>query len=118
MSPQRRRPAKATTAQPERTAKPRRRNPVSAPPVAPVEQALETDLHADRLIHPAAVRGGAGAALHHALDAVPLLTPFIPVDRESPRLNSSHQHVPRMQSSACNRLHLYEHTTYLKFITS
>src|SRR3546814_6993561 len=78
MSPQRRRPAKATTAQPERTAKTRRRKPVSAPPVAPVEQALETDLNADRLIHAAAVRAGAGAALHYALDALPLLKPFIP----------------------------------------
>lgn len=46
--------------------------------VAPVEQALETDLNVDRLLHAAAVRAGAGAALHYVLDALPLLRPFIP----------------------------------------
>ncbi|PKM07184.1 MAG: hypothetical protein CVV14_09640 [Gammaproteobacteria bacterium HGW-Gammaproteobacteria-4] len=78
MSPQRRRPAKASTAKPKSAAKPRRRKPAPAPPVVPVEQALETDLNADRLIHAAAVRAGAGAALHYVLDSLPLLKPFIP----------------------------------------
>lgn len=78
MSPQRRRPAKATTAKPKSAAKPRRRKPVPSPPAVPVEQALESDLNADRLIHAAAVRAGAGAALHYVLDSLPLLKPFIP----------------------------------------
>lgn len=78
MSPQRRRPAKATTAKPKSTAKPTRRKPASALAVPPVEQALESDLNADRLIHAAAVRAGAGAALHYVLDSLPLLKPFIP----------------------------------------
>ncbi len=78
MSPQRRRPAKATTAKPKSASTPRRRKPAPSPPAVPVEQALETDLNADRLIHAAAVRAGAGAALHYALDSLPLLKPFIP----------------------------------------
>src|SRR3546814_6681182 len=49
-------------------------------------QALETGLNADRLIHAAAVRAGAGAALHYALDALPLLKPFIPARSEERRV--------------------------------
>lgn len=78
MSPQRRRPAKATPAKSKTTATRKRREPPSSPPTAGVEQALTTDLNADRLIHSAAVQAGAGAALHYVLDALPLLKPFVP----------------------------------------
>ncbi|MDP1697746.1 MAG: hypothetical protein Q8L45_08185 [Xanthomonadaceae bacterium] len=83
MSPQRRQPTKAaskprSTAKPKSTTKAKRIAPAPSLPTAPVEQALESDLNADRLIHAAAVRAGAGAALHYVLDSLPLLKPFIP----------------------------------------
>ena len=78
MSTPRRRPTKATAAKPKRTATPRRRKPAPSPAAAPVEQALQADLSADRLIHSAAVQAGAGAALHYVLDTLPLLKPLLP----------------------------------------
>lgn len=41
-------------------------------------QELGVDMRADRLIHAAAVKAGAGACLHYVLERLPLLRPFLP----------------------------------------
>lgn len=61
-----------------RSKRPARKRATAAVATVPTAPALAADLSADRLIHTAAVRAGAGAALHYVLDAVPLLKPFIP----------------------------------------
>lgn len=62
----------------KRRASPARKRVSAKASAALAAPALEEDLNADRLIHTAAVRAGAGAALHYVLDSLPLLKPFIP----------------------------------------
>jgi len=62
----------------KRSARPAIQRAPAATKTPSTTPALAVDLNADRLIHTAAVRAGAGAALHYILDALPLLKPFIP----------------------------------------
>lgn len=58
----------------------RRKPPAPEPPIAPTPETsgLSQDMAIDGLLHTAAVKAGAGAALHLVLDNLPLLKPFLP----------------------------------------
>lgn len=88
-----RKPAAPARPRNKTTDKASKRKPaVSLRPDAAVQaegaQELGVDLRADRLIHAAAVKAGAGACMHYVLKRLPLLHPFLPagVRRQSDAL--------------------------------